>query len=148
MAPWSKISMLLGYMLSFHLVFYSVDSINSIDTSALSVSHCGQATAFVVLNRKTRGTRRKAHGTRRDGKTASKSDQQDSVNSAGTSLTMAEKKKKREGLVIAVLTSAARVNDAPRSIKELPFSCFPIVNEAWKTGKPRSEHVVDPMIRS
>ena len=72
--------------------------------------------------RTARGTRRKARGARRDGKRASQAEQQQNVNSAGTSLLTAERS---EGLITAVLDSAFWMNDAPRSIKELPFSCFP-----------------------
>ena len=52
-----------------------------------------------------------------------------------------------EGLVVAVSVSAVRMNDAPRSIKELAFSHFPNLNESWRIAKPESEHVVEAMIR-
>ena len=35
-----------------------------------------------------------------------------------------------------------------RSIEEWHFSCFPGLNKDWRTAKPGSEHVVNPMIRS
>ena len=78
-------------------------------------------------------------------KPRSQTEQQHNINSAGTSLLMAEKS---EGLVIAVLASAVRMNDATRSIKELPFSCVPSPNEGWWTAEPGSEQVVNPMNRS
>ena len=61
-------------------------------------------------------------------------------------------RKQSEGLVIAVLASVVRVNDAPRNTKELPPSphLFPTPKrrlencQAWTS----SLHVVDPMIRS
>ena len=40
------------------------------------------------------------------------------------------------------------MNDAPRSVKELPLSCFPSLNEGWQTAKPGSEHEIDLMIRT
>ena len=49
--------------------------------------------------------------------------------------------------MIAVLASAVWMNDAPRRMKELPFSHFPSLSEGW-TAKPDSEHVVDHTIRS
>ena len=39
---------------------------------------------------------------------------------------------KSEGIVIAVLASAIRMNDAQRSIKELPLTCFPSRLEDYK----------------
>ena len=59
-----------------------------------------------------------------------------------------DSRKKRERLITAVSASAVLINDASRSIKELPFSCFPSLSKVWRTAKPGSEHVVDPMIRS
>ena len=53
---------------------------------------------------------------------------------------------KSEGLISASLKSAVRMNDAPRSVKERPFSCFQNLTEGWRTAKPGAEHVVDPMI--
>ena len=63
--------------------------------------------------------------------------QQRDVNSAGHTVTDGEKKS--EGLVTAALASAVRVNNTPRSIKELPFSHFPSLNEGWRTAKPGSD---------
>ena len=81
----------------------------------MSVSHFSQPTAFIALNREARGT----HW---EGITGLRGEQQHDVNSAGTPLLMAEKS---EGLVIASLASAFRMNDTLRSTKELPFFPFP-----------------------
>ena len=35
----------------------------------------------------------------------------------------------------------------PEKCKEILFSYFPSLNKDWRTAKPGSEHVVDPMIR-
>ena len=51
---------------------------------------------------------------------------------------------KRERLVSAVLASAVRMNDAPRSMIELPSPCFPSLNKGWRAAKPGSDHVVAP----
>ena len=87
-----------------------------------------RSTAFGALNRKARGTRR-------DGKTALQAEQQHNVNSAETkreqywhTVLMAEKS---EELVLAVLASASLMNEAPRSVKELPF---PISQAETKVG--------------
>ena len=71
--------------------------------------------------------------------------QQHNVNSAGHTIT--DDRKKARGLVIAVLASAIWMNNTQRSIQELLFSCSPSLNEGWRTVKPGSEHVVNPMIR-
>ena len=76
----------------------------------------------------------KSTWTRKERKTASQAEQQHNVNSTCTSLLMAVKKTKL-GLVISVLASAVRMNDALRSIKESSFSCCPSLNEGWRTAK-------------
>ena len=79
------------------------------------------------------------------GRGSRKPSKQHNVNRAGTSLLMAERKQRARH---CCFSSAVRMNDAPKSIKELSFSYFPSLNEAWRTAKPGSEHVVDPTIRS
>ena len=74
-------------------------------------------------------------------KLSSQVEQQHNVNSAGTSLLMVERKTSGSSLLFWP-------DDALRSIKELPFSCFPSLHDSRRTVKPGSEHVVDPMIRS
>ena len=126
----------------------------SIDTSAMPVNHCSQSTAFGALNRKhvehaenhmerTEKHVKHAGKGKRPRKPSSKAEQQRNVNSAGTSLLMVEK---IEGLIIAVLARAGRLNDAPRSITNFLFPVSSL-NEGLRTAKPGSEHVVDPMIK-
>ena len=86
-------------------------------------AHLSQTTTIHALNRETRTTHK-------DGKTAWHAKQQVNMNSAGRTVTDGGKS---EGLVIAVLVSAVRMNDMPRSIQELPFSHFPSLNKGWRT---------------
>ena len=124
----------------------------------MPVNHCCQSTAFCTWS--TQGlehglacsARKPSNNTtlkvlahcywwKKKPKQTNKNQQQTNNNN--------EKKKKKnqsEGLVIALLVSAVRVNETPRSIKKLPFSCFLGQNEDWRTAKSWSEHVVDPMI--
>ena len=82
-------------------------------TSMQPVNHCSQSIAFSALNRKARGTCRKACGTRRDRKTASQAEL------ASRGITQHKKcchiitdgRKKNEGLIIVVLASADQMNE-------------------------------------
>ena len=71
---------------------------------------------------------------KRPRKLSSQAKQQHNVNSAGTSLLMAEK----------IVRGYVQMNDATRSIEEFPLSCFPSLDKGWRTAKPGSEYVVDP----
>ena len=73
-----------------------------IDTPTLPVNHCNQSSAFGAL-------KRKARGTRRDETTSYRGEKQHNVNSAGHTVT--DGRYKSEGLVIAVLACAVRMND-------------------------------------
>ena len=72
--------------------------------------------------------------------------QQYDVNSAGHTVSVWQEKK-GEGLFITILVGAFQMNSTPRSIKEFPLSHFPSLSKGWRTAKPGSEHVVNPMIR-
>ena len=112
------------------------------DTSVLPVNHCSQSTVFGAFHRKHLEHAEKHEEHARTGKRLRMTSKNTTQNSAGTSLLKAEKNK---GLVIAVLTSTVRMNDTPRSIKGLLFPCFSSLNKGWRTAKPGSKHVVDPM---
>ena len=70
--------------------------------------------------------------------------QQHDVNNAGHIVT--DDRNKARGSSLLFLASAVWTNNTSRSIKELPFSNFLHLNEGWRTAKPGSEHVVNPMI--
>ena len=77
-------------------------------------------------------------------KRSSQAEQQHNLNRAGTSLLMAVKK---QGTPCCFCQ--CRLGErCPKKCKELPFPCFPTLNQGWRTAKSGSEHVVDPMIRS
>ena len=51
-----------------------------------------------------------------------------------------------QGFLTAVLARAVRINDAPRGIKELPFSCYPNINEdtpacCWDFKQPTNSDI-------
>ena len=72
----------------------------------IPVSHCNQPSTFHALNMKP-------CETHRDGKTAFQAKQHHDVTSAGNTSTDVRKK--------AVLSSAVRMNDTPKRMKELRF---------------------------
>ena len=54
-----------------------------------------------------------------------------------------------EGLAVAVLASAVRMNDRyPGKYNRITFfPHLPSLNEGWRTAKPGSEHMIKPMTR-
>ena len=104
----------------------------------MPVNHSSQPTTLHVLNSKV-------SGMHRDRTTALGGQQQHDVNSAGHIVT--DDRNKARGSSLLFLASAVWTNDTSRNIKELPFSNFLHLNEGWRTAKPGSEHLVNPMIR-
>ena len=95
----------------------------------LPVNHCSQSTAFGAWIEKHMEHAEKHMEHAGTGRQSLQAEQQHNVNSAGTLVLMAEKK--IVGLVIAVLAGAVWMNDALRSIKELPF---PASQPSMKVG--------------
>ena len=101
------------------------------------VNHFSHPTAFGVLNRKARGK----HW---DGKTALQGEQQHDVKSAGHTVIDGRKRGGARHCGFGQCRSAERY---PDDVKKLPFSYFPSLNGVYRTAKPGSDPLVDPVIR-